>query len=134
MCNGYGRLNMNHDYRLAHRLSWEIHYGPIPPGSNVLHRCDVKHCVNPQHLYLGTHTDNARDVLARGSFNHRRGETHHRAKLSDAEVAEIRLRATAGETYASLGRAYSMDPGHISRIVRGLTRRHDSSAATSAQA
>jgi hypothetical protein len=123
MPNGYGRLNRRGDYRLAHRLSYEIHHGPIPTGGNILHKCDVKNCVRPDHLYVGTHVENARDILARGGFNHRRGEQHPGAKLLDADVAEIRKRhAEGGLTYTALGAEYGVDPTTIARIVQGKRR------------
>lgn len=51
---------------LVHRFSWEIHYGPIPPGMFVCHRCDNRPCVRPEHLFLGTAKDNTRDMMAKG--------------------------------------------------------------------
>ena len=50
----------------AHRVAWMLAHGPIPRGMNVLHRCDVPRCVNPDHLFLGTQHDNVRDMIAKG--------------------------------------------------------------------
>ena len=61
---GYGYVG-GHDK--AHRFSYELYKGPIPTGLYVLHKCDIKHCVNPDHLYTGTQADNIGDILARGS-------------------------------------------------------------------
>jgi HNH endonuclease len=59
--SGYGEIKIKGHRIQAHRLSWEIHYGPIPVGMNVCHRCDVRQCVNPEHLFIGSHLDNAKD-------------------------------------------------------------------------
>lgn len=64
--DGYGALKREGYSTRAHRASWEIHCGPILDGSHVLHRCDTPRCVNPGHLFLGTHTDNMRDMAAKG--------------------------------------------------------------------
>src|SRR5262245_56294238 len=60
---GYGAINIDHHAVLAHRVSYELHIGPIPDGLYVLHRCDVHACVRPDHLFLGTHLDNIQDMV-----------------------------------------------------------------------
>jgi len=60
--SGYGWIRINYRLFLAHRVSWEIHSGVIPEGKLILHKCNNRSCVNPQHLYVGDHTDNAQDV------------------------------------------------------------------------
>ena len=54
--------------KLAHRISWELHNGPITEGMNVNHKCNVAHCVNPEHLYVGTQKQNVRDSINAGNF------------------------------------------------------------------
>lgn len=66
VANGYGGVKHNGKMVRAHRASWLIHYGPIPDGLQVCHRCDVKPCVNPEHLFVGTHKDNMRDCVEKG--------------------------------------------------------------------
>lgn len=77
----------------AHRVSWQIHYGQIPPGLNVCHKCDVPACVNPGHLFVGTDSDNARDAISKGRFvfNRAHGSAHKNSKLTEESVAAARL-------------------------------------------
>lgn len=75
----------------AHRFSWELHNGPIPDGLHVLHKCDVRTCVNPDHLYLGDNTQNIKDRMERGPKTGLAGEKHLKAKLSEQNVRDIRL-------------------------------------------
>ena len=72
---GYGRVWHNGKMVRAHRLAYETHVGPIPKGMFVCHRCDNPPCINPEHLFLGTTTDNIRDAVAKGRMYSQR-KTH----------------------------------------------------------
>jgi hypothetical protein len=82
---GYGQLRTNNAIEYAHRMSWEIHHGQITDGLFVCHRCDTPACVNPEHLFLGTHTQNVRDMLAKG--RHVSGFVVHRERFTVPRVA-----------------------------------------------
>ena len=73
-CNrsGHGRMYWRGTVCLAHRIAWEITFGPIPSGLVIRHACDVRQCVNPSHLVLGTQAENNADTRARGRFHPRR--------------------------------------------------------------
>ena len=116
---GYGLIRAAHGPMLAHRLSWEIANGPIPSGLFVLHRCDVPCCINPAHLFLGTHADNMRDMRAKGRGRSVRGERHVNAKLTDLQVQEIRIAIAAGRTQRSIASEYGVSKAPIWRIASG---------------
>lgn len=86
-----GRGGKNGGMMYAHRLSWTLANPGMPLGAGlVLHMCDVRHCVNPEHLLLGTHKDNVSDMWKKGRANHVKGERVHTAKLTATEVLAIR--------------------------------------------
>lgn len=123
MKDGYGRPHITKtESVLAHRLSYELHIGPIPDGLCVLHRCDNPPCVRPSHLFLGTRADNAADMIHKGRRRpdsvQPRGAHHPAARLTDAHVREIRSLSANGWTYKRLGAKYGVHPMHIGLIVR----------------
>ena len=107
---GYGSLRVvGHKTIKAHRYSWELHYGPIPDGLWVCHHCDIPACVRPDHLFLGTAADNCADKLMKGRGRLPRGELTSWAKLTDADVREIRAAyAEGGITQQALARRYGV--------------------------
>lgn len=112
---------------VAHRIAWHLWNGPIPDGLKVLHRCDVRSCVRPEHLFLGTQADNVADMIAKGRDrrNPLRGERNHRSRLTDALVRAIRAEARAGAvTQRALAAKYGVSPMTVSRAVRGESWSH----------
>lgn len=131
---GYGLTSINGQTIFAHRASYELHYGAIPDGLWVLHKCDVRTCVNPDHLFLGTCKDNAIDRQSKGRSKGEfqegtprpltQGESHHYAKFSEKQVSDIRQRRANGEAGATLAKEYGVTNGTISRIFLRKTWRH----------
>ena len=121
---GYGQLGVEGVPKLTHRIAWEEAHGPIPDGLWVLHHCDNPPCCNPAHLYLGTHADNMRDMAERGRdpggcyF----GEMNAKAKLTTAEVAEVRALAAGGVTQREIAIRFGVTQAGVSLIVRRKTR------------
>lgn len=108
---GYGRITNG---QLAHRVNYAHRYGPLPTWLFCCHTCDVTSCINPDHLYLGTHEQNMRDFSRSGI---RKGEGNPHAKLTEQSVREIRKLAGTGESFASISRLYGVGPTQVSRIV-----------------
>lgn len=116
---GYGQFWAHGKHQKAHRISYQLHRGEIPHGLCVLHKCDNRRCVNPDHLFLGTISDNNADKVAKGRqarFD-RRGTANYRAKLTDLDVAEIR--AANGILHRQLAEQYGISGPQISLIRSG---------------
>ena len=118
---GYGKARHGGKVHLAHRVSWEVHNGPIPAGMCVCHRCDTPSCVNPEHLFLGTQADNVRDMAAKGRGRAPAGEAHRSAKLTAADVAAIRA---DGRTPRIIAAEYGVSRPQISAIRLGKNWRN----------
>lgn len=117
--HGYGQFYIGKKKHVAHRFSWTVMRGAIPSGLCVLHRCDNPPCVNPQHLFLGTQADNIHDMLAKGRMRSYfcAGEKNHSAKLTAAQVAEIRKRRGL-QTQRETGAEFGVTRKTIGRIQR----------------
>lgn len=113
---GYGQYQNG----LAHRAAYEMFIGPIPPDKLVCHRCDVPLCVNPDHLFLGSHQENSLDARDKGrAFT---GEKNGRCKLSDADVACLRQDYQEGWTQMRIAKEYNISQTQVSRLTRGEQR------------
>lgn len=87
---GYGYVGFRGRYYRAHRLFWELMKGKISLGLCVLHKCDNRSCVNPDHLFLGGRVDNNHDMWAKGRYVGSKGEKNGNAKLTRKDVLKIR--------------------------------------------
>lgn len=118
---GYGRGKYRGRRYLAHRLSWIAHFGEIPEGMEVCHRCDNPACVNPAHLFLGSHADNMSDASAKGRMRAPRGEACAASKITDAVAKEI---LSSEESGAAIARRLGISKNVVSRVRRRQTWRH----------
>ena len=121
---GYGKFMWEPGRDIgAHRASYMLHFGTIPPGLDVCHVCDNPRCVRPDHLFVGTRTDNMRDALRKGRtrFVPLRGEMNGRAKITGIDATAIRERHAAGETHRELARVYGVTAENIYHIVARRT-------------
>jgi hypothetical protein len=117
--NGYGHfINRFRKTIKAHRYSYQLSYGSIPDGMNVLHGCDNPLCVCPIHLFLGTLKENTHDCINKGRFTRgdKRGEHNGQHKLNSSMVIEIRKRLSSGERVSSLAREIGVSHFCISAI------------------
>jgi len=114
---GYGTIGITTAKNgRAHRIAWLLYRGEIPTGQNILHRCDVRCCVNPDHLFMGTQADNILDMIAKDRDRHLSGEENGRAKLTIAQVKEIKASIEPG---TSLALRFNVTPGMIGHIRHG---------------
>ena len=119
--NGYGWVIRQYRQLQAHRVSWIIHRGEIPQGMCVLHKCDTPICVNPDHLFLGTHNDNARDRVRKRRGGDLSGKNNSQAKLTEENVRAIRADA---RSQLAIAAAYGISQTNVGFIKRRITWQH----------
>ena len=132
--NGYGRFRLTGGKRIpSHRYSYELFKGKIKKGLLVCHSCDNPSCVNPEHLWVGTTKENMQDMCQKGrsyfqthakKIKRRKGVNHHKAKLTEKEVLEIRKLSNQGFTNRALGIKFNISEYTISPIILGKTWTH----------
>lgn len=133
---GYGLFRSNRVLRSAHRAAWELTNGPIPNlagshGMCVLHRCDNRACVNPSHLFLGTHRDNMTDMSSKGraKWGGACGESLPNSKLRESDVREILGLLAKGLTTRQVAEQFSLEISHVGKISRRESWKHVSMEA-----
>lgn len=117
--SGYGSIGVDGRQHGAHRISWAMANGSWPEGM-VLHRCGVHQCVRPDHLYVGTGSENSEDARRHGTLA--LGEGHGNTKVTDDQVAEMRRRYAAGDTQTAIAADFPVTQSQVSNIVRGVQR------------
>ncbi len=123
--HNYGLFSIKGRHVLAHRFSWKLYNGEIPRGLNVLHKCDTPECCNPHHLFLGTISDNNKDMVRKGrhakTHPNARGELHGGVKLTTEQVLYIKK---SDEMNIALAKKYNVSDVQISNIKKNKQWKH----------
>lgn len=130
--NDYGSIKLPTGSRAvqrklrAHRASWMLHFGNIPDGMDICHKCDNPPCVNPDHLFLGTRADNMADMVNKGRAKtpDNRGTKHGMSKLTDAIVLEILAMLKSGSRGCDVAMKFDVSSATVSCIKHGTRWAH----------
>lgn len=119
---GYGGIQVNHVNIFAHRYSYLIHKGEIPVGMFVCHKCDVRFCVNPDHLFLGTRDDNMRDMVEKNRQS--KGSRHTISKITEQDVLRIREMREHGMKLSEIAKTFGISFQSVHLIAARKQWRH----------
>jgi hypothetical protein len=114
---GYGQFDYNQKTCLAHRVSFILFKEAIPEGLFILHSCDNRKCVNPDHLRIGTNQENMNDKVARGRQAFMKGETNGRSKLKEIVVREIIELSNSGISQKEIANQFEINNSTVSKII-----------------
>lgn len=122
---GYGVVKAEGRSVYAHRHSWRLRNGKIPDGLSILHKCDIRPCINPDHLYPGTPRQNSDDAISRGRTHKWAGKrargANPNAKLSEANIAEIKSLLVQGVPQKEIANTFGISNPTVSQIKTGAT-------------
>lgn len=120
---GYGQFRHGGKRERAHRASWIIHFGSMPDGMCVLHKCDNRECSKPEHLFLGTNLDNIKDMISKNRHPTlgKSGEENHKSKLNEDIVRQIRALMEIEKSHRynrrkQIAAIFDIHPGTVSSI------------------
>ena len=123
--HGYGEFYLGEKrYERAHRASWIFKNGEIPADLHVLHKCDVRSCVNPNHLWLGTNSDNVADMVSKKRNKWMVGSNHKRSKINEDDVLLIRAKKSVGVKTKELMDEFGLGKSMIAYICSGQYWKH----------
>lgn len=114
---GYGSFSIDDNVYFAHRIAYNLVFGKIPEELLVCHRCDNPICVNPNHLFLGTYSDNRVDMINKGRSNFSKGESHYNSRLTWDIVNKIRERYMKGGLQIDISKEFNIPPEQICNII-----------------
>lgn len=118
---GYGLIFASGRLHHAHRVAWAMRHGALPREKHVCHKCDTPACVNPDHLFIGTHAENMADRGKKGRAASFKGESHPNAKLSEADIPVIR---NDTRMHREIAADYGVKEAAIFKIKHRLSWRH----------
>ncbi len=122
--SGYGVFDINEKTHSAHRISYELFVGKIPKGKMVLHKCDNRQCIAPQHLFIGTQADNMKDMHVKNRHHKNKGEKCGHSKLSVTDVKNIKAALKRGMKQKYIALRYKVSPMTVSDIKHKRTWKH----------
>jgi hypothetical protein len=116
--DGYGLFWVGDRSTSAHRTSYAMHVGPIPDDKDICHRCDQPSCVNPDHLFPGTHAENMRDMMRKGRGSSRIGEMNGHARLTVDGVQRIRDMGAVGYPPKHMAAMFGIHVTQVRRVIK----------------
>ncbi len=120
---GYGAIKVRGKAVRAHRFSFAHFNGPLKSSALVCHKCDVPSCVNPKHLWAGTHSENSLDSVAKGRWVNNKGSRHGMSKLSEENVCLLRIDVKNGLSLRKTAEKYGINKATVWEIKHGRTRK-----------